>query len=104
MFLILLLSPALKLRKFVRPLFRREFVRNVDASIPMLGSGEKMIHAVRVAAPASLQAPRNVDSVTMLRPIVACLAMLDVKTADLKDDSEGEFDLVLAQGFWPVQP
>ena len=90
---------ALKSRKFAQPQFRHGFVKSVDAWILTPGSGERTNRAVKLAELVSSVDHPGADNVMMLRPTVACLAMLDVKTADPKDDSEGEFDLVLAQGF-----
>ena len=75
----------------------------MDALILTHGSSEKTIHAVELAERALLQARQSAGSVMTLRPAVACSAMLDVKTADLKDDSEGEFNTVLARVFWLVR-
>ena len=66
----------------------------------MLGSGEKTTHGAELVELAQWPAHRGAGSAMILRPIVVCSAMLDVKTADPKDGSEGESSMVLARASW----
>ena len=78
-------------------LSRHEFVKSADVWTQMLGFGGKMIQSVRRAELAQWPAHQGAGNATTLRPIAVCSAMLDVKTADPKDDSEGESSMVLAR-------
>ena len=84
-------------------LSRHEFVKSVDVWTRMLGFGGKMIQSVRRAELAQWPAHRGAGNAMTLRPIAVCSAMLDVKTVDLKDDSEGESSTVLVQASWRGQ-
>ena len=104
MFSTLLSSLAPRLLKFELLQFKQEFAKDVDASTQTLGSNGKTIRVVALAEPVKLEARQDAGNATFRKPTVAFSAMLDVKIADLKDDSEDELESVRALGFWPALP